>query len=319
MLRVLRSSLVLASSLLFAAAPLWSTAEPAAAAGKPPSIAVLNFDSTGLTAWWSGYNFDPGAALADVFTDKLVNAGTYSVVDRTHLQSVLQEHNLSGSGQIEPATQAQIGRLTGAGYLIVGRIVQFERTGHQGGNLGGFMGNNLGLGGVGVSKTVLRVSVKVIEVNTGRIVEAIDDDKSTSTTSFQVGDFAPGVGGSYSNSEFESSAMGKLVTGVAEDLVTKMDPSKLTSTTATGTAIRGRVLTVDGDDIVLNVGSNKGVQEGMYFDVLEVKQLKDPDSGRTITSEIQKGTLQVVSVTADSAVAKKVSGTVHSLMAVRSE
>jgi curli biogenesis system outer membrane secretion channel CsgG len=317
MLRVIRSSLIAAFAFVLAAPTVG--AAPAAAAGKPPSVAVLNFDSTGLTAWWSGYNFDPGAALADVFTDKLVNAGGYSVVDRTHLQSVLQEHSLSASGSVEPSTQAQIGRLTGAGYLIVGRIIQFERTGHQGGNLGGFMGNNLGLGGVGVSKTVLRVSVKVLEVNTGRIVEAIDDDKSTSTTSFSVGDFAPGVGGSYSNSEFESSAMGKLISGVADDLVQKMDPTKMTSTTATGTGIRGRVLTVDGDDIVLNVGSNKGVAEGMYFDVLDVKQLKDPDSGRTITSEIQKGTIQIVSVTADSAVAKRVSGVVHALQVVRSE
>ncbi len=317
MLRVIRSFFGAAVALVLAASAV--AAPPASAAGKPPSVAVLNFDSTGLTAWWSGYNFDPGAALADVFTDKLVNAGSYSVVDRTHLQSVLQEHSLSGSGAVEPSTQAQIGRLTGANYLIVGRIIQFERTGHQGGNLGGFMGNNLGLGGVGVSKTVLRVSIKVLEVNTGRIVEAIDDDKSTSTTSFSVGDFAPGVGGSYSNSEFESSAMGKLVSGVAEDLVQKMDPTKMTSTTATGTGIRGRILTVDGDDIVLNVGTSKGVQEGMYFDVLDVKQLKDPDSGRTITSEIQKGTIQVISVTADSAVAKRVSGAARALQYVRSE
>jgi len=316
-LRVIRTFLAASFTLVLAASTCG--ASPASAAGKPPSVAVLNFDSTGLTSWWSGYNFDPGAALADVFTDKLVNAGGYTVVDRTHLQSVLQEHSLSASGNVEPSTQAQIGRLTGANYLIVGRIVQFERTGHQGGNLGGFMGNNLGLGGVGVSKTVLRVSVKVLEVNTGRIVEAIDDDKSTSTTSFSVGDFAPGVGGSYSNSEFESSAMGKLVSGVADDLVQKMDPTKMTSTTATGTGIRGRVLTVDGDDIVLNVGSAKGVQEGMYFDVLDIKQLKDPDSGRTITSEIQKGTIQVVSVTADSAVAKRVSGAVHALQYIRSE
>ena len=85
------------------------------AAGKPPSVAVLNnFDSTGLTAWWSGYNFDPGAALANVFTDKLVSTRWVHGDRSDALQSVLREPQPLGVGQRGASTQAQIGRLTGA-------------------------------------------------------------------------------------------------------------------------------------------------------------------------------------------------------------
>ena len=72
-------------------------------------------------------------------------------------------------------------------------------------------------------------------------------------------------------------------------------------------------------DIVLNIGSNKGVQVGQYFDVLSVKQLKDPDSGRIINSEITKGAIQIVTVNSDSSVGKRVSGSVKPLETVKSQ
>jgi hypothetical protein len=78
-------------------------------------------------------------------------------------------------------------------------------------------------------------------------------------------------------------------------------------------------LTVDGDDIVINAGSDAGVQEGMMMDAISVKELKDPDSGKYITTEIPKGVIQIVSVTKSSSVAKRVSGTIKALEIVRSQ
>jgi curli biogenesis system outer membrane secretion channel CsgG len=307
---------------LLASAVFVSGALPAQAAGMQPRIAVSPFSSAGLNPWW-GPNVDPGAALADLLSDRLVRAGTYAVIDRAHVDEVLREQNLSRSGDVTPASEAKIGRMLGVSYLFVGRVVQFDKTAAQGGALGGLVRGALGGAGVGSTKTVLKVSLKVIEVNSGRIVEAVDDDQSSNATSFTVGGAAFGAGGAaggrYTSSEFQSSAMGKLLTQVADDLTGKLDPNRLTATAAAATTISGRILSTEGGTIVLNVGSDKGVQADMIFDVVDVKTFVDPDTHRPITTQIKRGSIQVISVSRDSALAKKISGTVHALDHVKSE
>lgn len=303
---------VLASGVALMAAAFLPSA--AIAASNQPTVAVYGFNSQGLNPWW-GSNFDPGAALADILTDRLVNVGQYSVVDRSHIQQVLGEQNLSQAGDVTPVTQAKLGRMLGAGYLVVGRIIQFDKTGNRGGGLGSMLG---GLGGVSSNKTVLRVSVKILEVNTGRIVEAIDDEQSTTSTSFAIAGFGAGSGAAYESQDFQSSAMGRLLTSVADDLIKKIDPTKLVAS-APAPVINGRIIGVDAGSVILNVGSSKGVQEGMTFQSFDIKELRDPDSGKTIRSEIPRGSLQIISVSPDSSVGKRISGSVKARQGVRSE
>jgi curli biogenesis system outer membrane secretion channel CsgG len=306
---------------LLAPAVLLCSVLPAHAAGAQPRIAVSPFSSAGLNPWW-GPNVDPGAALADILSDRLVHAGTYAVIDRDHVDQVLREQNLSRTGDVTPATESKLGRMLGVSYLFVGRVVQFDKTAAQGGALGGIIRGALGGAAVGNTKTVLRVSLKVIEANSGRIVEAIDDEQSASASSFTVGGagFGSGgaAGGKYTSSEFQSSAMGKLLTSVADDLTAKLDAGKLVPS-APAAAVGGRILSTEGGTIVLNIGSDKGVQDGMIFDVVDVKTFTDPDTHRPITTEIKRGSIQVISVSRDSALAKKISGTVHALDHVKSE
>jgi curli biogenesis system outer membrane secretion channel CsgG len=296
---------------------------PGQAAG--PTIAVLDFSTQGLTSNWWG-QFEPGVALSDLVTDQLVNGGSFNVVDRKHLADIMQEHQLSTGGEVSPATAIASGRLTGARYLITGNILQFDKTG--GSNVGGAAGSLFGgvvgglAGGVHTERVTLKVQVRVIDAVSGVIMQSFADEqtqKGTSWTGFGggAGGGAFGVGG-YSNEQFTSSTMGHLINDEAGIIVKHIDPSKFVAA-APAASIHGRILSVDGEDIVLNIGSNKGVQVGQYFDVLSVKALKDPDSGRIINSEITKGTIQIVTVSSDSSVGKRVSGSVKALETVKSQ
>ena len=69
-----------------ACAPL--TVSAAQTAGSRPSVAVLDFSTKGLSSDWYG-SFEPGVALSDLLTDRMVNDGRFNVVDRTHLTSPL--------------------------------------------------------------------------------------------------------------------------------------------------------------------------------------------------------------------------------------
>jgi len=47
------------------------------------------------------------------------------VVDRSQLQTLLQEQDLGASGRVDPNTAARIGRLVGARYVVLGGFVDF--------------------------------------------------------------------------------------------------------------------------------------------------------------------------------------------------
>ena len=297
-----------------------------AAADGNPTIAVLNFTTQGLTSDWYG-NFEPGVALSDLVTDQLVNVGKFNVVDRKHLADIMQEHQLSTGGEVSPATLVQSGQLTGARYLITGNILQFDKTGDSGAAAaaGGLIGGTFGgaLGGIHRERVTLKVAVHVIDAVTGTIMQSFDDEQTQAGTSWGGGGGggswnAFGVGG-YQNSQFTSSTMGHLINDEAGIIVNKIDPAKFTAASSSAPSVHGRILTIDGDDIVINAGTDAGLSNGMMMQAISVKELKDPDTGKYITSEIPKGVIQIVSVTKSSAIAKRVSGTVKALEIVRSQ
>lgn len=285
-----------------------------ATASPLPTVAVYNFDDRGLSNWW-GSNFDPGEALAELISDRLVNANSVSVIDRDHLQQVLQEQNLSKSGDVTPETEAELGRMLGVGYLFVGKVISFDKASNGAGGAGGLFG---GLGGAKSTKLTLEASIKIIEANSGRIVAAIDEQQSASATSFAVGGFGAGTAAAYQSPDFQKSAMGKLFIAAADDVIAKLDTSKLVAT-APAPTIAGKILGADDGNFVLNIGSNDGVAEGMTLKTLDVKNFVDADSKKTITSEIPKGVIQVISVSKNSSIAKMVSGSVKIHQSVKSE
>src|SRR5262245_55657213 len=63
-------------------------------------VAVMNFDYStvqGGVAAIFGTNQDVGKGVADLIVEKMVNAGTYSVVERKALDKILSEQNFSNS------------------------------------------------------------------------------------------------------------------------------------------------------------------------------------------------------------------------------
>lgn len=290
-----------------------------------PTLAVLDFSTTGLTANWWG-QFQPGVALSDLVTDQLVNCGSFRIVDRKQLDDVLKEHKLSSGGETSPATLVRSGRLIGARYLITGNILQLEKTGQSnaGAIAGALVGGTLGglLGGVNSERVTLKVQVRVVDTTSGVILQSFADEQTKKGTSWGAGGLVAGGNaagaGAYSNSQFVSSTMGHLINDEAAIIVQHIDPSKFRAVPPPG-VISGRVIEVDGNDVILNIGSAKNVQVGQYFNVVLVKHLKDPDTGNMLTTELQKGTIQIVTVSTSSSTARRVDGTVQTLSFVRSQ
>ena len=102
---------------------LVSVLAPCGLTQQKKRVAVINFDYGAVrssVAAIFGTNQDVGKGISDLLTQKLVQGGKYSVVERAALQKIMQEQNLSNSDRADASTAAKIGRLLGADAIIVG-------------------------------------------------------------------------------------------------------------------------------------------------------------------------------------------------------
>ncbi len=266
----------LVASLAFALAALPSMAP--SQGGAHPTLAVLDFSTQGLTSDWYG-SFQPGVALSDLLTDRLVNGGQFNVVDRSRLNAVTGEHQLSASGEVDPQTAIKAGHMIGARYLVSGNILQFDQTGASGANAGSLLPGYLGAaaGGVSTHRVTIKVAVRVIDSRTGQIIASFSDEKTRSGTSSKTraGGFSGYAAGSYNNQQFVNSDMGHLIDDEATTIAAKPDPRKFNSGPATP-SLTGHIAGIDGANVIVDIGANRGVQVGQIFDIVKVKSLVDP-------------------------------------------
>lgn len=107
-----------------------------------------------------------GTAMSDLLTNALVQTEQYAVLERQAIERIRSEQKLTSTGEVDAATGAQIGKLLGAQFLVVGSVTKFEEKDKKG--IGGILGKNV-IGGVGVSTAEIGVTIRIIESETGVI------------------------------------------------------------------------------------------------------------------------------------------------------
>ncbi len=277
-------------------------------AGARPTVAVLDFSTNGLTSNWYG-SFQPGVALSDLLTDRMVNEGRFNVLDRTHLSSTLGEHQLAASGEVDPQSAITAGKMTGARYLVTGNILQLDQTGQSGANAGSFLPwpYSAAAGSVNTHRVTIKVAVRVIDARTGQIVQSFSDEETRSGTSWGAGGFTGGTWGSYSNEQFVNSDMGHLIDDEAGKIVATIDPSRFNSGPVAPT-LTGHVAAIDGRNVIIDIGANYGVQPGQQFDILMTKSIVDPTTHQVLHVNENIGKLQIDTVSSNASVGHVISG-----------
>lgn len=129
-----------------------------------PIIGVLKFqDETGAMFLQGGV----GRALTTMLTNELSARPSLTIVERQKLRAVLEEQNLSASGMVSAASSIEIGKLTGAQYLITGTITAFENQ-METKTKRGFMGYGAGVESISHGG-YLAVDLRVVDTTTGEI------------------------------------------------------------------------------------------------------------------------------------------------------
>lgn len=281
-------------------------------------VAVMDFEFGSVQRWWDG-NWDIGKGIADMLVDELVNEGTYSVIERKQLNTILAEQNFSNSDRANPNTAAQIGAVAGVGSIIVGSITQFgvEKKGFGVGGIGGSLG---GFGGAKVGtqkgKAKVQITARMVDVNTAEILASIKGEGKSSRSGLLLGGGGGGGGGfgageiSMTSSDFRETILGEAteaaVKEVAAGLIKKADrvPG------APKREVKGLVADATDGVLILTVGSSHGLSAGDELQVLRVvRVVKHPTTGevlREITEQV--GTCRITQADAESSVATLISG-----------
>ncbi len=270
-------------------------------------IAVLDFDSGSisgnpLASGWLGQGAAKG--VSDLIVNKLVDSGTYRVMERSKLDAILREQNLGESGRVDAGTAAQIGKLLGVEAVLIGSITQFNVDEKSSGfSFGGLFGNS---GKKSIAN--VQITARLVDTETGEIIATSQgkgeaDQKSGSTTVF-------GIGGGDSVSNNDSLLIAAADKAVTQLVTTVIDSASKLTANAGMSGLEALIADIGGGQITLNKGSIAGFSKGMQISVERVtKQVKDPKTGkvlRQISSSI--GRLEIIEVARDYAVGRIISG-----------
>ena len=216
MQRKLFASLGVAALVLGFGAPAMAQAAKA----KRPQIAIMDFDFGTVQNWWGQY--DIGKGMADQVVDALVNDGTFRVIERKKLDTVLAEQDFARSDRADPsaAKLAKVGKVLGVKYIMSGSITKFA-TEARGGNV---RVKGIGLGGK-KTKSEVNLTARIIDATTGEIlVSAKGHGESSKGGGF---DFAKGGFGVGTNSEeWRASGLGDAQESATKDLIVQIVAKK---------------------------------------------------------------------------------------------
>ncbi len=146
-----------------------------ALAQSKPVISVPEFKNETSYWWW---NDGASRELADALSNELNATGNFRVAERQKLGEVLSEQELAELGITRPGTGAQQGQVTGAQYIVLGRVAAYEEgvaEESSGGRVGGIRIGGIRLGGGGrqeKQQAYIAIDLRVVDSTTGEVVHS---------------------------------------------------------------------------------------------------------------------------------------------------
>jgi curli biogenesis system outer membrane secretion channel CsgG len=269
-------------------------------------IAVLNFDyaGTGNNYWWYG-NQNAAQGVSDLLTNKLVQSGKYTLIERSRIAEVLREQNLAAAGRIEPGTAAQLGRVLGADAVVIGSVTRFNLD-EKGGSV-----SVLGIGGSNRTRTAeVQLTARIVNTTTAEIITVAQGSGTAAKGSggVSISIFGGGSRNADNDQELLSNAADQAVEQLSSQLASAA--SQLAALPQVAPAIDATIADISGNTIIINKGSQAGFRTGMTLSIERVaREVKDPDTGavlRRVTTPI--GRIQLTEVDAQSGVGRILSG-----------
>jgi len=216
-------------------------------------------------------------SLDSQLVDRINATRKFDVVGRSDLSDILKEQDLGASGNVDAKTAVKAGKLTGAKYLLVTTVDDYQDYVEK----AAFEGT-----GRSATKRVFRLSVvgKVYESSTGKLLESAN---------FQTG-----------NNEFkqiqeernysvkDGELSDEMMVAVSHDLAQKI------ANHIADVIFPAKVLLKRDKEITINRGEGGGVAVGETFNVFaQGEELIDPDTKESLgREEVKVGRVKISQV-----------------------
>jgi curli biogenesis system outer membrane secretion channel CsgG len=161
--RLLMTLTIVSSSIGIINSPVFAQAKP--------TISVPSFKNETNWWWWKS---NTASQLGDALSNELSATGNFKVVERQKLGAVLSEQELAEAGLVKKPTRAKKGELTGAQYVVLGRVTSFEEgvSKKSGGNAtsGCLFGICAAVGGQKSEvEAYIAIDLRVVDTTTGEV------------------------------------------------------------------------------------------------------------------------------------------------------
>ena len=250
------------------------------------TIQVNKFENK---ANWSG-RWDLGDAWGEILTDQLFQSGRFIVLGEADMRgAAMAEQDLAASGRVAGGKKApKMGRMSPAQLLVKGAITHVQDVKGAGGGFG-FKGISFG-GDTGSAE--INVTIYIVDTTTGQVKASKSVTGKSGKRGLSLGYHGSKLGGLTGDlGGFEKDNMGQATTDAinqaVEFMVAQLDSIPW----------EGSVSLAKPDKLVINRGTREGVAVGMKFDIGNVEEVVDEDTGEVIDSDMTKlGTVTVTEV-----------------------
>ncbi len=202
--------------------------------------------------------------LTDKLNVALVKSGKFKVVERAMLQKILDEQGLGDSGAVSPASAAQIGKLTGARYYLMGTISNFDaKTSFR--KIPGTTKYTHFFHGLMI------IDVKIVDTQTGQIIAA---DQARAVHEWKVG-----PRNSAHPAEFPAEEIDTIQRIAVREAVCKI----------LGVLYPMKVMKASQTQVYVNRGEGGCIEKDKLYDVYSLgEELIDPDTGESLGAQETK-------------------------------
>jgi curli biogenesis system outer membrane secretion channel CsgG len=178
------------------------------------TISVPSFKNE--TDWW-WWRSSTARELGDALSNELSATGNFTVVERQKLDEVLSEQELTELGLARKDTGAKKGNITGAQYIVLGRVTAYEEGVEEESSSVGIGGINIGgisLGGGGrkeEQKAYIAIDLRVVDSTTSEVVysRTVEGRATSEAQGVNAGVNILGVGIGGSNDKKKQAPVGK--------------------------------------------------------------------------------------------------------------
>ena len=237
-------------------------------------------------------------AITSALEGKLSNIGGVNIYSREDLNKIMKEQKLQQSGLFDENTIVKVGKLAGVKYIVTGSIDSvtqkyddyssvtnaITQNNGQKQNIGSILTKTLISAGASAAsgmKIITRVTFKIIDVETGEIVDSIQEEETKNI-------------GKIPNPTYT-----QIIGGIKDDIMQAINDAQ--TKFSKFFVLKGYILQVkidkDKKDYIaqINLGSKDKVKPEQTFKVFSFEEFTDPVTGKISCDKITLNVKLVVS------------------------